>query len=239
MNEKNITNALQKITDHKSFKYSKRSIGFLNYICHLTMEGKQDHIKEYSIGVDAFELDTTFDPQLDPRVRVEARRLRKKLEDYYKQSGKDDPVRIFIPKGSYIPEFHIIEKEKTIPSIEFIFCIKGKTIRIEMPFIEVKKKYDLEHFVRNTILNKLFILSEIKTPKMDDSTITIKTQMRQIGSSSMELTLFNKHKKYKIQINVHSEKKIKRINASIDEILSYFLGSSDEKSDKEKKNVSR
>ena len=51
----------------------------------------------------------SFDPQVDPIVRVEAGRLRRALEHYYLTAGKNDPVRIEIPKGSYIPTFHTVQ----------------------------------------------------------------------------------------------------------------------------------
>ena len=43
---------------------------------------------------------------MDPIVRIQAGRLRRSLERYYLLSGKDDPVRIELPKGTYVPVFH-------------------------------------------------------------------------------------------------------------------------------------
>ena len=50
-----------------------------------------------------FGRDDSFDPQTDPVVRLEARRLRRALEHYYLTAGRDDPIRIEIPKGGYAP----------------------------------------------------------------------------------------------------------------------------------------
>jgi adenylate cyclase len=49
--------------------------------------------------------DAGFDPQADPIVRIEASRLRRSLERYYLIAGKDDPIRIDIPKGGYVASF--------------------------------------------------------------------------------------------------------------------------------------
>ncbi len=44
-------------------------------------------------------------PRLPLSSGLEARRLRRDLDSYYVDSGRDDPVRITIPKGSYVPHF--------------------------------------------------------------------------------------------------------------------------------------
>lgn len=62
--------------------------------------------------MEVFGRDTTFDPQTDPVVRLDARRLRRDLDSYYVEAGVRDPVRIFIPKGSYVPTF---ERHATPP----------------------------------------------------------------------------------------------------------------------------
>lgn len=103
--ESDLNIQLSKIIKHDLFCRSKRSISFLEYICSCKIQGRENYIKEYSIGVDAFGLSYSFNPQDDPRVRVEARRLRKKLEQYYKSAGALDSIIINIPTGSYIPLF--------------------------------------------------------------------------------------------------------------------------------------
>jgi TolB-like protein len=78
---------------------------FLRFVVDCTLGGKLDGLKEYSIGVEVFDRGSSFDPPLDPVVRVEARRLRKKLEEYYEGEGAHAPVRIQLPKGGYAVEF--------------------------------------------------------------------------------------------------------------------------------------
>src|SRR5262249_33722713 len=49
--------------------------------------------------------DRSFDPKMNPAVRVEASRLRRRLEFYYLTLGRDDPVLIELPRGGYVPVF--------------------------------------------------------------------------------------------------------------------------------------
>ncbi len=71
------------------------------------MAGESDSVKEYSLGTEVFDRPDTFDSKTDTIVRVEARRLRKKLQEYYEGPGAADPVRIDIPTPGYSPAFTI------------------------------------------------------------------------------------------------------------------------------------
>jgi predicted ATPase len=62
-------------------------------------------LKEYSLGVEVFDRGESFDPRTDTIVRVQARRLRSKLQDYYRTVGQYDPVLIELPIGRYVPVF--------------------------------------------------------------------------------------------------------------------------------------
>lgn len=69
------------------------------------LRGDEASIKAYSIAVDVFGRPQSFDPQSDPIVRVQARRLRALLEEYYAGEGAESPVRFYLPVGRYVPEF--------------------------------------------------------------------------------------------------------------------------------------
>lgn len=96
---------LERVLESKDFKGSARLSDFLEYIVLKTLDGEADHIKGYTIGVEAFGKDADFDPDTDASVRVEASRLRKALTLYYHEAGRDDPVVIHVPKGRYKPHF--------------------------------------------------------------------------------------------------------------------------------------
>lgn len=85
---------------------------FLRWVVEKTLDGQSAAIREYSIGLEVFDRDPSYDPKIDTIVRVEARRLRKKLEDYYAEAGMDEPVRIEIPGPGYVPRFTV---NSTVP----------------------------------------------------------------------------------------------------------------------------
>lgn len=100
-----VQHQVERILDSPDFKRSSRLADFLAYIVEETLQGRQDRIKAYSIGIEVLGRDAAFDPQFDPVVRIEAGRLRRKLDYYYLTDGRDDPVGIEIPKGAYVPRF--------------------------------------------------------------------------------------------------------------------------------------
>lgn len=78
---------------------------FFRYICERHLEGRGDEIKEYSIAIEALGRSADFDPKKDSIVRVEAHRLRRRLEEYYRVEGANHAVCIVIPNGQYRPQF--------------------------------------------------------------------------------------------------------------------------------------
>lgn len=77
----------------------------LRVVVERTLDGRGDLVKEYNLGLEVFNRPPNYDPKLDPIVRVQARRLRAKLDEYYAGQGAEDPLRIQIPKGAYVPVF--------------------------------------------------------------------------------------------------------------------------------------
>ena len=75
----------------------------LEYLINKVLRSEQHEIKEYSLGTEVFGRHASFDPHLDTIVRVQVRRLRQKLQQYYSSEGAGDFIQIDIPKGSYVP----------------------------------------------------------------------------------------------------------------------------------------
>jgi len=96
---------LQRILSSSQFDASERNRRFLVYVVEETLAGRGERIKAYSIATIVFGRDDSFDPQLDPVVRMEARRLRRSLERFYLVEGEGHAVRIAMPKGSYKARF--------------------------------------------------------------------------------------------------------------------------------------
>jgi TolB-like protein len=109
-----IREELNRIISFPSFRSSKILTNFLKFIVTETLEGNEQMIKEYVIGTQVLKKNEDFDPKLDGIVRIHAHRLRKLLDEYYASRGADNPIRVFLPKGKYIPEFGSnIPDEKT------------------------------------------------------------------------------------------------------------------------------
>jgi hypothetical protein len=97
--------ALHTVLNSPEFNSVVQLRSFLNYVVTKAVEDRPDEIKGYTIAVEALGRDASFDPVSDPIVRVEAARLRRRLDKYYAGSGAEDPLIIEIPKGTYAPQF--------------------------------------------------------------------------------------------------------------------------------------
>lgn len=84
---------------------SSRQARLLEYLFSKLERGELADLKEYTIAVDLFQKPADFDQHSDATVRVEAHRLRKKLEKYYATDGLDHPLRVVLPPGQYALEF--------------------------------------------------------------------------------------------------------------------------------------
>jgi len=100
-----ISRALSRIVASAGFKSSSRLCNFLGYVITETLEGRAGAIKGITISQDVYGRPDSIDPRSDTLVRVEAGRLRRLLDHYYLTDGRDEAVRISIPKGSYVPTF--------------------------------------------------------------------------------------------------------------------------------------
>jgi tetratricopeptide (TPR) repeat protein len=92
---------LSRVLASRPFQDAELLKRFLSYTVEHTLAGEGDQLKEYRLGVDVFDRETSFDPRIDPVVRMAARRLRAKLQEYYEHEGAHDLIRIEVPKGGY------------------------------------------------------------------------------------------------------------------------------------------
>lgn len=101
-----VTDQLERIVSSRTFSGARRSQLFLRYILHHALAHPDEQLKEYSIAVDVFERDSSYDPAVNNTVRVEAGRLRSRLREYYAGEGRADPLLFEVPKGSYRIRIH-------------------------------------------------------------------------------------------------------------------------------------
>ena len=106
---------LKKVLSSESFREAGRLKQLLQYIVVETLSGRAGCLKEFQLAVDVFDKPVSFDPRLDPIVRVQAGRLRARLSEYYNAEGTDDVVQIHVPKGTYVPFFTTVQHDETTP----------------------------------------------------------------------------------------------------------------------------
>ncbi len=142
---------LERILQSGEFRGSDKQRKFLSFVVDETLEDRASQLKGYTIAVSVYGRKEGFDPQVDPIVRVEAGRLRRALEHYYLTAGENDPVRITIPKGSYVPAFKMIQIHpsgaKTLTSeSEGTALPEGPSVAV-MPLINLTGNKEQDYFV--------------------------------------------------------------------------------------------
>ncbi len=108
-----VRQQLRQVLGSDGFAHAPRLREFLTFVVEETLAGRDADIKEYVVGTRVYLKPASYDPRLDSTVRVEASKLRTRLQQYYKGAGRDDPVVISIPKGSYVPSI----SERTDPEL--------------------------------------------------------------------------------------------------------------------------
>ena len=103
--EEEVRKALGRILRSRHFANAPMKTRFLQLVCEEYLNGRASELNEYLIGCEVFGRDETYNPALDPIVRVGAHELRKKLESYYRGEGESDEILLGIPVGSYTPIF--------------------------------------------------------------------------------------------------------------------------------------
>ena len=100
-----VRDELERILSSETFKRSERARELLSYLVAREQLGEAERLKGYAIAVDVFGKDSEFDSSTDAVVRVQAGRLRELLTQYYAAEGRSDPIRLVIPRGSYVPAY--------------------------------------------------------------------------------------------------------------------------------------
>ena len=102
-----VRGQMERILANPLFKNSKRYPLLFRYVVEQALEGHASQLKERTLGVEVFGRDPDYDTNLDPVVRVTAGEIRKRIAQYYHEAGHEHELRIDLPCGSYVPEFHL------------------------------------------------------------------------------------------------------------------------------------
>ncbi len=151
-----INQQLERIFLDPLFMNSDILRKFLLFIVDQTLTGHADWLKEYTIGVNVLCKPANFKPQDNGIVRIHAGRLRRALHHYYNTIGISDHIKIFIPKGRYIPVF--IDNNNQITNNELnktdrpVADVSGEILLKKQEAIAV---IPFQHFHNNSLENSL------------------------------------------------------------------------------------
>src|SRR5215470_12253590 len=125
-----VRSALESVISSDAFAPSKRCQDFLRLIVEHALAGDPDSLRERMIGVEMFGRRVDYDTSNDAVVRVRATEVRKRLAQYYRETATDPPVRIELPSGSYVPEFHWVSTAKAKNEIVTTTPVQATTPRL-------------------------------------------------------------------------------------------------------------
>ncbi len=104
-----VAHQLKLIVSSPEFYRSERMSSFLTEVTRATLAQEKAKLTERSIGETVFGKEAGWDPRSDTIVRSEARRLRRKLREFYDGQGRDSILLIDLPLGSYMATFALLE----------------------------------------------------------------------------------------------------------------------------------
>lgn len=115
-NTSEIHGEVDRILESRWLRESAQLSTLLRHIVHETLDGRQDGLKEYNLGLQVFHRTPDYDPRGDAIVRVQASLLRKRLASYYDNEGQNATLRIELPRGGYVPVFHSVDPNPPQPA---------------------------------------------------------------------------------------------------------------------------
>jgi adenylate cyclase len=154
-----VCQQLARIVGSQQFISSARLCRFLTHIVNRTIRGDLGSLKEFSIAIDVFDRTSNYDPNIDATVRVEARRLRAKLKEYYEGPGRSDPVLIALRPGSYVPIFRRLDTRPSAEREQVGATIEPRRVSVAvLPFVNMSPEPEQDYFcdgMTEEILNSL------------------------------------------------------------------------------------
>ena len=117
---KAIYEQLERLLSNSHFKQSRRFPSFLRFVIDQTLQGQTELLKERTLGIEIFGREADYDTASDPIVRVTATEIRKRIAQYYQEPGHETELRVSLPAGSYIPQFHWPQAAKEASHAEIV-----------------------------------------------------------------------------------------------------------------------
>ena len=107
LNQVVIEEELERVLSSKAFRRAQQLSRLLRHLVIQASDGNRTKLNEHEIAVSVFGKPDDFNPRVDPLVRVQVGRLRRRLAQYYRTEGTCDPVVIAMPARGYRPEFFL------------------------------------------------------------------------------------------------------------------------------------
>ena len=144
-----IRDQLNRILNNPEFEATDKMQAFLRFVVEETLAGRAGDLKAYTIALKVYGRDKDFDAAYDPLVRIQAGKLRRALERYYLIKGEEEPLRIDIPKGAYVPVFTLQNsitstREKDLP--EPVTSSHSRPSIAVLPFINLTANPEKDYF---------------------------------------------------------------------------------------------
>ena len=153
-----VADQLDELRRSEIFLRSGRLFALLEFLVTETLGGRGDTLKELVIGHALYSRSGPYDPGIDSSVRVEARRLRRKLEEYYASDGRNAVVRISLPQGGYRPVFTFTSIEDNHLSEPPGLPHDGLIDLAIMPFHTLTDREDFGHVADGLVDEIIFAL---------------------------------------------------------------------------------
>jgi hypothetical protein len=116
--KKAVQEQMERLLRNPHFSQSRRFPSFLRFVIGQTLIGRPELLKERTLGIEIFGRDADYDTASDPIVRVTATEIRKRIAQYYQEPGHETELRLSLPSGSYVPQFHWPQAPKQNESTE-------------------------------------------------------------------------------------------------------------------------
>jgi hypothetical protein len=148
---------VDRILQSRYIAKSTRLHDLLDYLCGQVIRGGVSEIHEQEVGHAVFGRPKDYDTALDNIVRVHASTLRKRLEQYFAEEGREEPLIIELPKGNYAPVF----RERTVAAPQQLPAV------VEAVVVGVPRRRDVKFAILAAIAgllacSTLFLLWELE-----------------------------------------------------------------------------
>jgi hypothetical protein len=142
-----IEQQLGRLLADSHFSQSRRFPSFLRYVVEKTLAGQDDALKERTLGVEIFGRRPDYDTASDPIVRVTAAEIRKRIAQYYQDPGHESELRVSLPPGSYIPQFHWPETAKQDGGTQSAITPLSHALVLDQPVKEEPQRVSIRRWI--------------------------------------------------------------------------------------------